>query len=153
VSEALTRDIWLPKEPEEVFAFFADAVNLEKMTPPELRFAITTPPPGGLGAGSLIDYRLRLFGFPFRWRTLISLWDPPSCFVDEQLQGPYRRWVHRHEFIAHDGGTLMRDRVTYELPGGVFGLPARPLVRRQLCHIFDYREAVIRELFSPSSGQ
>ncbi len=60
---------------------------------------------------ALIDYRLWVRGVPFRWKTRINDWSPPDHFVDEQVQGPYRLWIHEHTFQALDGGTLVRDHV------------------------------------------
>jgi ligand-binding SRPBCC domain-containing protein len=151
----LTRTQLVPRPRAEVFAFFADAHNLERITPPALRFRILTPSPIALGAGALIDYRLSLFGVPFRWRTRIEAWDPGRRFVDQQLSGPYRRWRHTHAFEDAPGGTLMHDRVEYALPFGVVGaLAAGWLVRRQVEAIFDHRRVAIERLFpaSPSGG-
>jgi len=142
----------LPRPIDEVFAFFADAQNLQRITPPELAFRILTPPPVEVREGALIDYRLRLFGVPFGWRTRISRWEPPLRFVDEQLRGPYRSWIHLHEFEASGDGTRMTDRVEYRLPGHPFAGPVLPLVRRQLDRIFRYRAGVIREILGPAPG-
>jgi len=142
----LTSSIWLARPLDEVFAFFADAGNLERITPPELRFRILTPLPIEMRSGARIDYRLSLYGVPFRWRTEIAVWEPPHCFVDVQLSGPYREWVHTHRFVADGEGTRMEDEVRYVLPLGRLGLAGLPLVRRQLDRIFDFREARIREL-------
>ena len=144
----LERSLFIPRPREEVFAFFADAHNLERITPAFLHFQILTPGPIPMKPGTLIDYRLSLHGLPVKWRTRIEEVTPPSSFVDVQLSGPYRRWHHRHEFDEVPGGTRMRDRVEYELPFGPIGALVRQLfVRRSLNQIFDHRNATITELF------
>ncbi len=137
--------MWLPAEPEAVFAYFADAQNLNAMTPPWLHFRILTPDPIVMRAGVLIDYSIRLHGVGLRWRTEISVWDPPHRFVDEQRSGPYRRWWHEHTFEAQDGGTLAGDHVEYDVPGGA--LVQRLLVTPDLQRIFAYRKARLLERF------
>ena len=131
------------------FAFFGDARNLERITPPWLGFEVTTPGPIEMGAGTLIEYRLRLHRVPVRWRTRIEAWEPPHRFVDAQVRGPYSLWEHTHTF-EEDGpeATIIRDRVRYSIPLGPLGeLADRLLVRRDLKQIFDYRrDAVAREL-------
>lgn len=147
----LETSLWLPSKPEDVFPFFGDAHNLEAITPPILRFEILTPRPIAMGVGTLLDYRIRLRGVPIRWRTRIAEWSPPFRFVDEQLKGPYRRWVHTHTFTPADGGTLVRDHVAYNHWGGPF--VERWLVRPDLDAIFRFRNEKIRELLSPVVSQ
>jgi ligand-binding SRPBCC domain-containing protein len=132
----------------EVFAFFADALNLARITPPFLRFRITTPRPIEMKPGTVIDYRLRLHGVPLRWRTRIETFEPERSFTDVQLAGPYRRWRHRHEFVEVAGGTEVRDVVDYEMPLGPIGWWARRVfVARSLDRIFDFRRRAVAEIF------
>jgi len=134
---------------DEVFAFFAAAENLERITPPELRFRIKTPTPITIAADTLIDYELRLFGVPFSWKTRITKWDPPHSFIDEQLSGPYNVWVHTHSFATVAGGTHVRDEVRLRLPLYPLGEIAWPVVRLQVKRIFKYRSRQL-DLLLPS---
>ena len=143
----LDTEHWLPRQPEDVFHFYADAFNLERLTPPWLQFEVATPAPITMQAGAEIDYRLRLHGVWLKWRSRITAWDPPHRFVDEQVQGPYRRWIHEHTFALHEGGTLVRDYVEYGMIGG--WLANRLLVRRDLQRIFAFRQQRLAEIFSP----
>jgi ligand-binding SRPBCC domain-containing protein len=145
----LERELSLPVTRAEVFPFFADARNLERLTPPSLRFEILTPDAIQMRPGAIIEYRLRLSGVPIRWRTVIEAWDPPVRFVDVQEKGPYALWRHTHTFDETPDGTRMRDRVEYALPFGPLGaLAHRLFVARQLDGIFAFRARIVRELFT-----
>ncbi|MEN9307762.1 MAG: hypothetical protein RL173_1694 [Fibrobacterota bacterium] len=142
----LTMTTTLPGLPESHFPFFADAQNLSRLTPPELGFRILTPSPIDMAAGTLIDYRIGLWGLPMRWRTRISSWEPPHSFADEQLKGPYKRWFHTHTFASdNNGGTLMTDSVEFALSLEPLSLVVFPLVAWQLRRIFNYRDRALRE--------
>jgi ligand-binding SRPBCC domain-containing protein len=135
----------------EVWAFFADPANLEEITPDFLRFRIVTPRPIAMAAGTRIDYRLSLFGIPFAWRTRIEEVVPGESFVDVQLAGPYRRWRHLHRFFDAPGGTLVSDRVEYELPFGPLGDAVHALlVERTLDRIFEFRRRRVERLLPPA---
>ncbi len=144
----LRRDQWIPSPVEEVFAFFADAKNLETITPPWLGFRILSPEPITMHVGTGIVYRLRWHCLPLRWVTEIAEWVPPFRFVDVQRHGPYALWHHTHEFEPQEGGTRMRDLVRYTLPLGRLGYLMHSLiVRRDLEAIFDYRAKRVEQIF------
>lgn len=138
--------LWLPKAREQIFAFFADPRNLDKLTPAWLRFEIVTPEPMEMRKGTRLDYKLRLHGIPIRWQSEIAGWEPPLRFVDRQTRGPYRLWIHEHNFISKHGGTIVEDRVEYATPGG--GIVQKLLVAPDLRRIFSYRHKVLRNLFA-----
>jgi ligand-binding SRPBCC domain-containing protein len=143
----LKRSLTIQLPRERVFEFFADAGNLERITPPQLNFHIITPQPVDMGAGALIDYRLRLRGLPLQWRTEISVWEPPFRFVDRQLSGPYKQWVHTHTFTElGPSETLIEDEVRYRLPLEPFGDAGHFIVRRELEKIFDFRQKKVAEI-------
>jgi ligand-binding SRPBCC domain-containing protein len=149
----LTTSMSLPVARDQVFAFFADAANLERITPPELGFKMVTPGPLHLSAGARIDYRLRLFGIPFSWQSEIQRWDPPEVFVDVQQRGPYKHWVHTHRFREEQGATIIEDEVQYALPYAPLGELVYPLVWLQLHRIFRYRQHAIRAYFFEGTRQ
>jgi ligand-binding SRPBCC domain-containing protein len=147
-SYRLEQEQFVARPRGEVFDFFSKAENLEELTPDFLHFKILTPGPIAMEPGALIEYRLRLFGLSFRWKTLIESFEPGSAFVDVQLSGPYRSWRHVHRFEAVHGGTLMSDTVVYELPLGPLGRIAHAVfVRRSVERIFRYRRERIEALF------
>lgn len=138
----------IPASIESVFAFFSDASNLERITPKELHFNILSELPIDMRAGAIIEYSLRIHGVPVKWRTEITEFVPSVRFVDVQKRGPYKQWVHEHRFESVPNGTLMHDRVDYEVGYGVIGEIAHWLfVKRQIERIFQFREEVIVSLF------
>jgi hypothetical protein len=139
---------WVPQTADTLWPFFCDARNLEAITPPFLNFRVLGQSSGEIGAGTLIDYRLRLDGIPIRWQSRIEGWDPPKSFADAQVKGPYRLWHHTHDFVPLGAGTLMRDTVRYQLPAGWLGtLAAGRKVAGYVERIFDFRARRIDELF------
>ena len=147
----LKKSINLPLSLDEVFAFFNRPENLERLTPPFLRFHILTPPPLQMHNGAVFDYQIRLAGLPMRWTSLITNYEPPHQFVDIQLRGPYAFWHHRHSFVPREGGIDVIDEVHYDVGFSVLGkLMHRLVVQHQLNTIFAYREKVVKELFAPA---
>jgi len=143
----LERSQRIPGDPAEVFEFFADARNLEEITPPWLHFRITEAP-DRVSGGAKIEYRLRLHGLPVRWVSRIEDWEPPHRFADTQVRGPYALWHHTHTVEPDGDGVVMRDRVRYSLPLGPLGeLIHRAVVKRDLARIFDYRREAIERRF------
>ena len=142
--ERLDRELIVPASLADTFAFFADAANLQRITPPWLHFSILTPAPFEMQAGLEIAYRIKLYGLPLPWRSRIDVWTPGECFVDRQLVGPYRWWRHDHRFEVVRGGTRIIDHVDY---APRLGWLSGALVRRDLRRIFDYRRQMLRWIF------
>lgn len=131
---------------ETVFEFFADAKQLERITPPILNFKILTPMPVEMKKGLLLDYQISIHKIPIKWKTEIAAWEPPYRFVDRQLKGPYKLWHHEHTFEETDQGTLVKDKVLYKPIGGA--LVHKLFVRSDLEKIFRYRQEKISEIFA-----
>ena len=146
--DVFEKQVLIPAPREEVFAFFSDAANLDRLTPPWLHFRILTPPPIRMEAGARIRYRLRVHGLPIGWLTEITRWEPPRMFEDTQLRGPYRKWIHQHRFEEASGGTLMTDRVEYLSRGWILApLVHRLFVRPDVATIFAYRNECLGRIF------
>ena len=136
--------LWLPQRRDKVFAFFSDTQNLDLITPPWLHFRTITPGPREMRPDMVIDHRLRIYGFPLRWRSKITDWNPPMRFVDEQVRGPYRLWIHEHRFEEREGGTLVHDHVRYAV---LFdSLIHQFFIRPEIDHIFAYRQKKLRDI-------
>jgi uncharacterized protein (TIGR01777 family) len=141
---------FVPGSLSEVFDFFSDHKNLEKLTPEFLRFHVESISTPEVQEQSVIEYKLKLHGLPVRWKTLIEVWQPPRHFVDRQISGPYKDWQHEHTFTEVPGGVLLKDDVRYKLPLGVLGsFVAGALLARDIDSIFSYRRKTIAELFWP----
>ncbi len=146
----LSCEQWLPAPLETVFEFFSDANRLEEITPDSLSFHVETPGPIDIAAGTIIDYRLRVHGIPLRWRSEITVWEPPFRFMDVQLKGPYRNWEHEHTFREADVGTIVGDTVHYAVPGG--SLIHRLFVQGDLKRIFAYRQKILADHFAANES-
>lgn len=153
----LNRQQWIARPLDEVYEFFERPENLATITPASLDFQLLTPLPVNMQQGRIIDYTIRFLGFRLRWRSIISTHQPPDCFVDEQLKGPYSYWFHRHSFKREKGGTRIIDEVYYAmpvwLPSMLSNVMHRLLVRPELENIFDFRHKRFDLLFNQSQGR
>ena len=136
----------IEKSRTEVFSFFSDAHNLERLTPTFLNFKILTAAPIAMGQGTLIDYRLKLYGVPIKWRTEIETFEPESRFTDQQLQRPMPSGTISTTLKMQKKGTLMRHR---SLPCALLGfsVPSHTrALRPTLPRIFQFRNTAARGL-------
>ena len=144
----LTWEQFIDQPIDKVFNYFSHPENLEEITPPRLNFTILTPRPIPMEKGSLIDYTIRILGFPVHWRTLITSYNPPHGFVDEQIKGPYVIWHHRHSFKDINGGTMIQDTIRYAIPLGIIGRFLNFIwIQKDLKDIFAYRKIIISNKF------
>jgi ligand-binding SRPBCC domain-containing protein len=139
----------VPGDLKGVFLFFSKAENLQRITPPWLQFKILSPLPITIEQDTLIDYQIRLYGFPIRWRTKITSWEPPHRFVDTQIKGPYTLWIHEHRFEQTDGHVTIYDHIDYKIPGGIVSpILNKFFVKADIEKIFNHRQNVIQQIFS-----
>jgi ligand-binding SRPBCC domain-containing protein len=148
--EHVHRVTLVPASLDSTFSFFADAGNLEWLTPPWLALRVTTVLPVTMATALELDYRISLWGVSIPWRSVIDVWIPGACFVDRQVIGPYRWWRHEHRFEAAPGGTRVIDHVEY-VPR--LRWATSPIVRRDLGRIFDYRQQALRRHFASEEGR
>ena len=144
----LTKTTIINRPLVEVFNFFSNAENLNVITPPDMQFKIISPLPIQIKKGALIDYKIKVNGIPFKWQTEISEWQPNIRFVDQQIKGPYRVWIHEHTFEEVDGQTHMKDYVQFLSPGWFLEpLINKLFVEKKVKAIFEYREKILKDLF------
>lgn len=147
-THTLTRHTTIEKPIDEVFDFFTKAENLNKIIPPDLHFEMITKLPISIKKGTVIDYKIKIAGIPFKWKTEITEWNPPYSFEDTQVKGPYKIWIHKHKFESKNGFTLMTDIINYLSPGGIFEfVPHRLFVKKKVESIFDFREKSLIKIF------
>ena len=148
-THTFSSEVRLAASIDQVFSFFADAYNLELLTPPWLSFQVLTPGPIMMQVGTRIDYRLRVHGLPIRWQSEITAWEPPHRFVDELRRAPYRLWIHEHRFQEVENCTLAMDEVHYAVPGG--SVVNRVLVEPDLRRIFEHRQHQLQRIFGATA--
>ena len=150
IIHTLKKEQKISKNILEVFDFFSRPENLSIITPPKMKFNIMTPSPIEMKDGALIDYTVKILGFPIKWRTLITKYDPPNIFIDQQLKGPYSLWHHTHTFKKiNDNETLIGDTVIYVVPFSFIGSIVHSIyISRDLEKIFSYREKKIKDFFN-----
>ncbi|CAM2005049.1 SRPBCC family protein [Acanthopleuribacter pedis] len=150
----LQREQWLNTSLDEAWAFFSSPKNLDRITPPDLRFRITSEDIDTMYAGQILTYRIKAVpGLWQNWVTEIKHVSDRAAFVDEQRFGPYQFWHHHHRFEARDGGVFMVDRVFYRLPFGPLGNLVHALyVKKKLNWIFDFRYQTLEAMFNQSTA-
>ncbi|MEJ2543514.1 MAG: SRPBCC family protein [Calditrichaceae bacterium] len=145
----LQTEVVLNDSNESVFSFFSNIENLERITPDWLNFTILRQTPIDIKKGSLFYFQIRIFKVPLKWKTEITCWEPPYRFIDEQLKGPYKKWIHEHRFIDEGNQTRMIDIVNYQVPGWFFSsLIHKLFVRNAVKKIFRYRKETIKQIFN-----
>lgn len=145
----LKQQQFLPISLEEAWNFFSNPKNLNKITPSDLVFEITSEVPETIYEGLMITYKIKpMLNISTKWCTEITLVKEKEVFVDEQRKGPYALWRHEHRFEALNEGVLMTDILDYRIGKSVFGWVAGKLfVHKKVREIFSYRQKVLEDRF------
>lgn len=147
----LYREQQLNCDVQTAWDFFSSANNLAEITPKEMNFTVLTAMENDeIYPGMLIDYHVSpLFGIKLNWQTEITQVNDGISFTDTQKKGPFKQWIHFHEFIPNEQGVFMRDLVTYELPFGPLGdLVHTMIVKNKLKTIFNFRHHFLTQKFN-----
>ena len=145
----LKRTQFVKTDLQTCWDFFSSPKNLKEITPDYMGFDVLVELPEKMYEGLMIEYIVRpLLGIPMKWITEIKYVHNKQFFVDEQRKGPYKIWHHEHHFKEVEGGVEMTDIVSYEIPLGILGRIAHPIiVKKKLEEIFDYRFKRVDEIF------
>ena len=141
----------VPKERDILWDFFRKPRNLNKLTPEDVEFKITSGKSDDFYVGKMISYKIKLFKMiNFNWLTEISQLEAGSYFVDNQISGPYKIWHHEHHFKSNGNGTTdIIDKVKYKVPFYILGrLMHKMFIRKKLLNIFKFRQKKINDLFN-----
>ena len=134
---------------DEAWDFFSNPKNLSEITPSDMGFNITSEIPNQMYIGQIISYKVApIFGINLNWVTEITHINNKMFFVDEQRFGPYKMWHHEHILEETNDGIIMRDKLSYIPPFGIFGQILNKLfIQKQINRIFEYRTKILDEIF------
>lgn len=137
------KSILIDAHVNDVFAFHERPDALALLSPPFPPVRMIARTGEGIEAGSRVELRVGLF----RWVAQHTKYEQNHLFVDEQVQGPFAKWIHRHEFETAGSKTRLTDRIDYELPGGsLVNLLFGWTVNLGLRNMFAHRHRVTQEL-------
>lgn len=133
---------------KKAWLFFTNPLNLEKLTPKNMGFKVTSATKHPIYAGQIISYKIGIIPFfKSNWVTEITTIKNEYYFIDEQRIGPYRLWHHEHHFESNNKGVIMKDIVSYKIPLGFIGHLIHALfIKSKLKYIFNYRMKVLPDI-------
>jgi hypothetical protein len=143
-SAVLERSVRLPFSADTVFAWHTRPGALERLTPPWERVQVLERS-GGIENGGRVVAKIGGV-FRCRWVARHRDYEPGRQFADEQVLGPFSRWVHLHRFEP-DGpeACVLTDRIEFAGPLGELGTAgAHALLQRRLERLFTYRHELLR---------
>ncbi|PSS44512.1 cyclase [Arthrobacter woluwensis] len=141
---SFSEEIRIAARPEEVFGLSLDVDAHTRSMADSGERAVAGVTTGRMGPGDIVTWRARHFGVPIRMTSRITGYREPSHFVDEQLGGPFRFWRHEHRFTPDDGGTLLRDDITFAAPLGPLGRLAELVLRWYMPQLIRQRNEFLK---------
>ncbi len=102
---------------------------------------------GMIGLGQTVTFEGKHFVMRLRLTVNVVEYERPHLFVDEMIEGRFKRFKHIHRFVERNSGTLMIDTLEWTSPFWILGSIVDKLVlERHLRNLVSTRNSRLKEV-------